>query len=148
MAHAKRETSAGGVVFRCTPEGPRYLLIHDAYGKWGFPKGHLDHGESAETAARREVLEEAGLDQLVLHTHLGRIDWHFRFRGRLIHKFCDFFLYESRSGEPVPERGEGITSCRWCSAEDAIETISYANARELLEHAIERVPALCGGGGQ
>ena len=143
MARAKRETSAGGVVFRCTGEGPRFLLIHDAYHKWGFPKGHLDPGESAERAARREVREETGLADLVLHGHLGQIDWFFRFRGKLIHKFCDFYLFESPHGNPRPERGEGITDCRWLPGGAAVTTISYDNARTLLERAVETVPGLC-----
>ena len=148
MGRAKREISAGGVVFRCTPAGPRYLLIHDAYGNWGFPKGHLDGDESPEDAARREIAEETGLDDLVLHTHLGQIDWYFRFRGRLIHKFCDFYLFESPRGDPVPEREEGITACRWHDGREAINTISYENARDLLAQAVERVPAICGDDGK
>lgn len=143
MARAKREVSAGGVLFRCTPDGPRYLLILDAYRKWGFPKGHVDPGESAEEAARREVQEETGLRELVRHDYLGQIEWYFRLRGRLIHKFCDFYLFEAPSGEPVPQRAEGITSCRWYPAEAALATISYRNARGLLEQAVARVPELC-----
>ncbi len=65
---AQRETSAGGVVFRRPPDGaPRFLLIRDSYRNWGFPKGHLEPGEPPADAARREVAEETGLNDLVLH---------------------------------------------------------------------------------
>ena len=133
----KRETSAGGVVFRLTSEGPKFLLIKDAYQKWGLPKGHLDHGEVPEAAARREVGEETGLRDLVMHRPLGMIDWYFRFRGRLIHKFCHFFLCEAASGTPVPQVEEGISQCCWYSYSDAVQTISYENAREILQQAGE-----------
>ena len=63
-AHARIETSAGGVVVRHTTSEPLVLLICDSYGKWGFPKGHVEPGEAPEVAAVREVAEETGLTDL------------------------------------------------------------------------------------
>ncbi len=140
---AARETSAGGVVFRRRPGGDiRFLLIRDSYDNWGFPKGHLESGEPPLDAARREVGEETGLEHLVPRGALGVIDWYFRFRGRTIHKFCHFFLLESPDGEPVPQVAEGITACIWLPLEEALTTISYANARTMLQEAATRVEVL------
>jgi 8-oxo-dGTP diphosphatase len=36
--------------------------VEPGYGKWTFPGGFVERGERAETAAEREALEEAGLD--------------------------------------------------------------------------------------
>ncbi len=36
--------------------------IEPRYGKWVFPGGYVDRGESLEAAAIREVKEESGLD--------------------------------------------------------------------------------------
>lgn len=36
--------------------------IEPGYGKWTFPGGFAERGERAEDAARREVLEESGLE--------------------------------------------------------------------------------------
>jgi len=59
---ADLEVSAGGIVFRRLAEsGPRFLLIKDSYDNWGFPKGHLENGESPADAAHRETAEETGL---------------------------------------------------------------------------------------
>jgi 8-oxo-dGTP pyrophosphatase MutT (NUDIX family) len=140
---AERETSAGGVVFRRGPEGEiRFLLIRDSYRNWGFPKGHLEVGEPPADAARREVAEETGLSDLILHGPIQVIDWYFRFRGKTIHKYCHFFLFESKEGEPVPQLDEGITDCTWRSLAEARETISYENAQGVLERAAEMVSAL------
>ncbi len=138
-ARAKKETSAGGVVFRSFAEGPKFLLINDSYKNWGFPKGHLNTGESADEAALREAGEETGLTELIPLGPLGVIDWFFRFRGQLIHKYCHFFLFESPSGPAVPQLEEGITACRWYAYPDAVKNISYDNARKILEKAGEEV---------
>jgi ADP-ribose pyrophosphatase YjhB (NUDIX family) len=132
---AKIETSSGGVVFRRSTEGTLFLLIRDPYENWGLPKGHLEEDETPEQAALREVAEETGLDRLAVVGELPTIDWYFRDRGRLIHKFCHFYLVESADGEPVPQRDEGITDCVWRTFENAVETLSYANAREVLRAA-------------
>ncbi len=150
MAHARarRETSAGGVVFRMAPGSdgnaarPLFLLIRDSYRNWGFPKGHVEEGERPEAAAIREVGEETGLRELSLRGAVETIDWYFRFRGRLIHKICHFFLMETDQAGTSPQRAEGITACRWAAYDEAREVISYANAREVLRRANEMIEAM------
>ena len=134
-ARAKEEVSAGGVVVRLAEGGAHFLLIRDSYKNWGFPKGHLEAGEAPEAAALREVSEETGLRDLIARGLIDTIDWHFRFRGKLIHKICHFFLMESENGATSPQREEGITACRWVPIEEALALISYANAREVLQQA-------------
>ncbi|HEU5042083.1 MAG TPA: NUDIX hydrolase [Gemmatimonadales bacterium] len=137
------EVSAGGIVFRRIEEqGTRFLLIRDSYDNWGFPKGHLEDGETPAVAARRETAEETGLEHLVLQGPIRVIDWHFRFRGRHIHKYCHFFLFESPGGEPCPQADEGITACQWLSLEQALTTLSSDNARGVLKRAGEMVRTL------
>ena len=137
--HTRDETSAGGVVFRLENGQPMYLLIRDSYYNWGFPKGHLKRGELPEAAALREVSEETGLKQLTLRGSIDRIDWHFRFRGQLIHKVCHFFLMETAESSTWPQQAEGITTCRWSAYGEAESIISYVNARDVLRRAQEMV---------
>ena len=138
-ARAQQETSAGGVVYRLDGGGPLFLLIRDSYHNWGFPKGHLESGENAQDAALREVREETGLEDVALRGTIDTIDWYFRFRGRLIHKVCHFFLMETGQAQTSPQRAEGITACQWVAYDAARSVISYANARLVLRHAQEMI---------
>ena len=115
------------------------LLIKDPYGNWGLPKGHLEGKEKPQDAGMREVSEETGLNDLELGPKLRTIDWYFRIKGRLIHKHCTFFLMASENGTPVPEEAEGITECRWLPLLEAIDTVEYENAREVMRDAARLV---------
>lgn len=139
-SRAQRETSAGGVVYRVVDGTPLFLLIRDAYHNWGFPKGHVEVNEELESAALREVEEETGLHALTLRGPIDTIDWYFRFRGRLVHKICHYFLMESATATTSPQREEGITACNWLPLDDALSRISYENARGVLTRAAELVP--------
>ena len=139
----EREVSAGGVVFRRGPDREvRFLLIRDGYENWGFPKGHLEGEETPAAAALRETAEEAGLEELLLHGPIRIIDWQFRFRGRHIHKYCHFFLFESPGGEARPQVEEGIAACQWYLYEEALAQLSYDNARGVLRRAAEMARTL------
>ena len=61
--------SAGILMYRHSDHGIDLLLVHPGgpfwrnrdLGAWSIPKGELDDGEDAETAARREFEEELGV---------------------------------------------------------------------------------------
>lgn len=136
------EHSAGGVVMRLT--GPRdqplVLLIRDSYDNWGFPKGHVEVGEYADQAAVREVQEETGLADFAVRGLIDTIDWWFRFRGRLIHKVCDFYLMvipPDGAYATSPQRAEGISACEWVPYPEAYERVSYENAKAVLVRGFE-----------
>lgn len=62
----KYEKSCGAVVFRQKNGIREYLVIKNkkpgAKEHWGFPKGHIEKNETEKQTAKREILEETGLD--------------------------------------------------------------------------------------
>lgn len=55
------EKSCGAVIFTRMNNEIKYLLIRNLAGTYGFPKGHVEQGETEEQTALREVFEEVGL---------------------------------------------------------------------------------------
>jgi ADP-ribose pyrophosphatase YjhB (NUDIX family) len=60
--------SAGGVVVN---ERGQVIVVNQDGRSWSLPKGHIDEGEDALDAARREIAEETGVTQLALVRELG-----------------------------------------------------------------------------
>jgi predicted NUDIX family NTP pyrophosphohydrolase len=82
--------SAGTLLYRRGEGGLEVLLVHPSgnynrHKPWSIPKGLPDEGEELEAAARRETLEEAGVECDVLEA-LGSIDY--RKSGKRIHCFA------------------------------------------------------------
>jgi 8-oxo-dGTP pyrophosphatase MutT (NUDIX family) len=64
--------AAGGVVVRVKGDGVLVAFAREVKnGGLILPKGGIERGETEEQAARREVAEEAGFDDLVLLGDLG-----------------------------------------------------------------------------
>ncbi len=64
----KETESAGGIVVN----GKGQIVVVSQKGtSWSLPKGHIEQGEDALTAARREIYEESGLANLQLVEELG-----------------------------------------------------------------------------
>lgn len=55
------EKSTGAVVYKKLDGVIYYLIIFSKKGVPGFPKGHIEYGESEKEAATREILEEIGV---------------------------------------------------------------------------------------
>jgi len=133
------EISAGALVFKRTPQGLRFLLIKDSYGKWTFPKGHVEKDETTEQAALRETAEEAGISASkitplfklkkpvkILFTHPKT--------KKLTFKIMYFFVAEYKDGEE-PKPSPEIQEVKWFSFDEALESVGYKNTREYLKEA-------------
>lgn len=139
-AHARREVSAGGVVYRNTGEGAQFALIK-ANGRWSFPKGAMEKGETEEMTALREISEETGLAETDLKVVrvLPSIEYAFRWEGRLVFKTVHNFLVEySGAAELSPQLSE-VEEAGWFDAAAARKNLSFKNSLATLEAAVSSV---------
>jgi 8-oxo-dGTP pyrophosphatase MutT (NUDIX family) len=135
--------SAGMVVFRQDTEPPRCLLLR-LFANWDFPKGLVEAGEGPFAAARREVREETGLEQLAF-------PWGQEFRETQPYgrgKVARYYL--ARCDHPAvylpvsPELGRPEHhEFRWASCAEAASLLP-ARLRPVLAWACRRVGALQG----
>src|SRR3989344_4081329 len=129
----RREVSAGGVIFRRRNGHVEFFFIRDPYGKWTFPKGHQELGETMAETAIREIEEETGLANLTYVAPLGRTSFRFRREKTVIEKTVFLFLFEASSSaiEKLPGT-EGILSAEWFPAETASSISGYRNLDRLF----------------
>jgi len=59
-----------------TNDEGKVLVVSQRGTSWSLPKGHIDPGEEALGAARREIYEESGIRDLELIRELGTYERH------------------------------------------------------------------------
>jgi len=132
-----RLTHGGGVVFKLTSEGPRYLLA-EASGtrdRWVFPKGHVEDGETGAIAALREVGEEAGVRARLIR-RLRPVEH--KKEGERISIVYFLMAYAGRTA-PLDKR-----RVRWLTFDEAFEALDRGKSRRVLRSADRLISAATG----
>ena len=131
-----REISAGGIIYRKTSEGLKYLLLYHGGNYWNFPKGKLEQSERGMDAAFREVKEETGLgkNDLILKDQFRITDKFFFFREKKrIFKIVIFYLAQSRKREVAVSTEHN--GCGWFTYKEAIKIVKFQNLRNIIKKA-------------
>ena len=133
-----KEYSAGALIFRKKDQASEFLLIYSNRNKeWGFPKGHIDDGETEKEAALREIKEETGIRDLrfidgfreeLVYTGISNRE---SSKGSVIEKSTVYFLCETKSKDITVDADE-ITDFKWLLCNDALELIPFDNLKKLL----------------
>lgn len=134
---ARRVTnSAGAVVFRGDGEGLKVLMITMKATRMSFPKGHIEQGESMEQAAKREILEETGIEVNILPDFCYEVPSARKTDNRSVF----FFLAEYAGGQLIAQEEE-IDQAQWMPVEQVPALVSFANDRAMFQAALEAYQA-------
>jgi 8-oxo-dGTP pyrophosphatase MutT (NUDIX family) len=137
-----REFSAGAVVVRRL-RGRWWLAAIRPGGKpegvWALPKGQIDHGDTAEATALREVAEETGVEGR-LERKLGDVRYVYTRRGgERVFKVVSFFLIRYTRGridDVPPQHRHEVAEARWIPLDEASEHLTYEGEREMAGEAL------------
>ncbi len=142
----RREFSAGGVLVRSVRGRPMVAAIRPGgkpEGVWALPKGLIGPGETGEETARREVLEETGVEGRTLEK-LGDVRYVYTWEGERVFKVVSFFLMRAvrgRIGAIAPEMRVEVAEARWLPLEEAPRLLAYKGEREMAQKAWDRLGA-------
>lgn len=123
-----KTTHAGVLVYRQARSGPEFLLVSTSKSPHErvFPKGHIEEGEDAETAALREAREEAGVTAHII-ARLGET----AFTTGSEPVRAVYFLAEYVADVAADE----TRSCEWLGYAEAHSALTFDDTREILTRA-------------
>ncbi len=126
------EKSCGAVVFRRKSGNTEFLLVKNKKGSnWGFPKGHIEKGETEKDTAIREVLEETGVQITPLEGFRAISEYHPK--GKIV-KQVVFFIAEM-NGEEITIQQSEIDRFVWADYGLAMKLFRFNNDRNVLTKA-------------
>lgn len=134
----RREISAGCVVYRILEGIVEAVLIQPRdRDAWALPKGFIESGETPETAALRETLEETGLSG-TLEAKIDTIKYSYTAKWEQpplrIFKIVTFFLLRFTGGDTNNHDHE-VERVEWFAIDTAIKHASYTQEKEVLKKA-------------
>jgi 8-oxo-dGTP pyrophosphatase MutT (NUDIX family) len=131
---------AGGIIFRRKQHAIEIFFIKDPFGRFTFPKGKQELGETLVQTGIREIKEETGLQNLRFIAPVGRTTFRFRREGSIYEKNVYFFLFEAPSDAQERLTGDGaIWEAAWVKAHQAFAVSSYRNLDRLLSKALRLI---------
>lgn len=124
----KYEKSCGAVIF----DGDKVLVIQQVKGHWGFPKGHVENGETEVETAMREIKEETNIDV--------EINENYRYIERYspeedVEKDVVFFVAKKIGGE-IKVQEEEVKATEWLSPREAVERVTYESSKRIMNDVI------------
>ncbi len=128
----RKEKSCGCIIIK----NRKVLLVYEKNTNfWGFPKGHMEEGESEIQTALREVKEEVGLEVDIDKEK--RYELNYIIRDE-IDKTTVLYIARTKSEEIIMQESE-IANIKWCDFDEALNTLTFENWREMFKKVIEDI---------
>ena len=127
----QHEYAAGAILYTIDQDVVKFILVEESDGHIGFPKGHLESGETDEICALREIWEETGIHATLLDGFREPVAYP---KANDVMKHVTYFVATYCDQTPIHKADE-VNGIRILSFEDAYEALTYDNSKEWLEKA-------------
>lgn len=127
------EKSCGAVVFTTENGQVRYLLAQSLEGIYGFPKGHMEPGETETETALREVQEETNIRASLLDGFRAVSEYSLPRKSGTM-KQVVYFLGEYHNQSIIHQKEELRGTCL-VSYEEAMKLLRFEDSRQILTDA-------------
>ena len=127
------EKSCGAVVYTRAEGAVKYVLVQSLEGFWGFPKGHMETGETEEQTALREIDEDVHL-KVSIRDGFRTTDEHAIPSKPDVIKQIVYFCAEYDHQEPVPQDSE-LAAVALVTYEEAMEMFQFESSKRILREA-------------
>lgn len=129
----KKEKSCGAVIFTKNDDEIKYLIIKQHQGFHGFPKGHVEKGESEEETALREIQEEVGLEVELIPDFREKMEYKNPENKNAIKEVIFFLAKADHAKMKIQE--EEILEVNLLNYNEAMKQLTHENSKDLLEKA-------------
>ena len=122
------EYCSGAVLYTEVNNIINYVLVVEIDGHCGFPKGHIELGETEIQAALREIKEETGITANILDGFLVKIEYAMK-NGNI--KQTTYFCakYENQT---IKYDEHELSGVKLLPFDEALLSLTYQNVKDVL----------------
>ena len=127
------EKSCGAILFNNENGDIKYLIVRSKDGNYGFPKGHMEDGETERETAIREIYEELKIRPTIIDGFKEETEYKITDKENTIKKVT-YFLAQY-SNQKIVRKEDELTEASLYTYEEVMNLLQFENLKRILDKA-------------
>ena len=133
------EELVGSLIYCRNDDKVMVALVHDVFGRWTLPKGHVEDGESNFTTIKRIAKDELGLEvnpgeELGSNEYIANDPE----KGK-VRKQVTYFLSDCSYGKITVGESDGLKDAKWFSLPEVVALRFYKDILPIVTKGAEMI---------